>query len=104
MYKTELIRRVAKKTRYSQRAVADIMNSSISCIEDALAKGESVQIPGFGTFYTRTRAASLARHFTTGQSMQVPAMHVAAFRVGALLKRAVKDQRKKRKTAKESKS
>ena len=104
MYKTELIRRVAKKTRYSQSAVADVLNASISCIEDSLAKGEPVQIPGFGTFYTRTRAAAQARHFTTGQTVQVPAMRVAAFRVGALLKRTVKDERKKRKTAKEPKS
>jgi nucleoid DNA-binding protein len=53
MYKTELIRKVAKETRLSQRIVSDVLEASRDAIREALSGGQEVQLPGFGTFYTR---------------------------------------------------
>jgi hypothetical protein len=50
MYKTDVIRRVARDTRLSKRAVADVVNSSLKLLQEALRSGQSVQFPGFGTF------------------------------------------------------
>lgn len=95
MYKTELIRRVARETRLSQRVVSDAMGEMLRLIAETLRQGQQVKIPGFGTFYTRKRPAGHVKHIRTGRLINIPARTVAAFRVGAILKRAVANQRKK---------
>ncbi|MCL4552139.1 MAG: HU family DNA-binding protein [Candidatus Marsarchaeota archaeon] len=95
LYKTDVVRRVAKETRLSQRAVSDALNGALKQVTLALAQGQFVVFPGLGTFYTRMRKASTARSFETGKPMKVPAMRVAAFRAGELLKQAVRKRKAK---------
>jgi DNA-binding protein HU-beta len=96
MYKTELIRKVAKETRLTQRIVSDVINQSLREIEQALRAGQSVTFPGFGTFYTRDRQEGQVKDVRTGQMVTYPARRVAAFRVGDVLKRAVRGDRRTR--------
>ena len=90
MYKTDLIRRVAKETRLSHRIVDDVVRESLAAITQALRDGQTVVLPGFGTFYTREHKAGTVRHIRTGESLTIPAMRQADFRVGELLRRAVR--------------
>ena len=96
MYKTELVRRVARETGLSQRVVGQVLTSSLRGVQRALAAGERVTIPGFGTFYTSQRQAGRVRSVRTGRQVEVPARRVAAFRVGAVFKRAVAGGSKRR--------
>jgi DNA-binding protein HU-beta len=96
MYKTEVVRRIAKQTRLSRRAVNDVLGASHRLIGESLRAGETVTFPGFGTFYTGQRKAGTVRHVRTGQTVDVPARRVAAFRVGDVLKRAVAGKRRRR--------
>ena len=96
MYKTELVRRVARETGLSQRVVAQVLTRSLHGVQRALAAGERVIIPGFGTFSTSQRQAGRVRSVRTGRQVDVPARRVAAFRVGAVLKRAVAGELKRR--------
>ena len=95
MYKTELIRRVARETRLSQRVVADVVEATQRLIEQTLRAGQPMTLPGFGTFYTRKRPAGKVKHILTRKPIAVPARRIAAFRVGAVLKRAVAGKRRK---------
>ena len=90
MYKTDLVRKVAKETRLSQRIVGDVLTESLTQIAEALSRGQSVVLPGFGTFYTKDRKASQVRHIRTGAVLDIPAMRQADFRTGELLRRAVR--------------
>ncbi len=90
MYKTTLVQKVAKETRLSQRIVNDVLTESLKAIQQALRQGESVTFPGFGTFYTSERKEGTVRHIRTGEVLRISARRVAAFRVGALLKQAVR--------------
>ena len=90
MYKTDIVRSVAKETRLSQRIVNEVLSSSLSTITAALRDGGSVVLPGFGTFYTRERKAGTVRHIRTGEPLAIPAMSQADFRVGELQRRAVR--------------
>jgi DNA-binding protein HU-beta len=90
LYKTDIVRRVARDTRDSQRAVSDALNGALKQISLALSRDEMVVFPGFGTYYTRMRPASTARSFATGKPVEVAAMRVAAFRAGEVLKLAVR--------------
>lgn len=94
MYKTELVRRVARETRLSQNIVADVVEVTQRLIEETLRAGQPVTLPGFGSFYTRKRAAGKVKHVRTGQLIAVPARTIAAFRVGEVLKRVVAGKRR----------
>jgi DNA-binding protein HU-beta len=95
MYKTDLVRRVAQETGVSQRVVSQVLSASLGTIQAALAAGERVTVPGFGTFYTSQRQAGRVRSVRTGRQVDVPARRVAAFRVGEILKREVAGTRKR---------
>src|SRR5712671_6433591 len=94
MYKTDLVRRVSKDTRLSQRIVSDVIGSTTRLIEQALREDQSVSFPGFGTFYSKERQEGRVKHITTGKMVTYPARRVALFRVGAMLKRAVRGERR----------
>ena len=94
MYKTELIQRVARETRLSQRIVADVVNATHRLIETTLRQGGKVTLPGFGTFYPSQRQGGQVKHVQTGKIIKYPARPIAAFKTGAILKRAVAGKRR----------
>ena len=57
---------------------------------DALARGENVKIPGFGTFLLQDRPERTARNPRTGEPAAVSARRVAAFRASNKLKARMK--------------
>ena len=95
MHKSEFVRKVAVRTRLSQKVVADVLNTSHRLVEEELRSGGTVQFPGFGTFYTRERQESIVKHIKTGKDVTVPARQVAGFKVGDILKRAVAGKRRR---------
>src|SRR5215212_2123013 len=96
MYKTELVRKIAKDTRLSQRVVNDVVTEALATITEALSRGQDVILPGFGTFYTKDRQESQVRHIRTGEVIAIPAMRQADFRVGELLRRTVRKGKRQR--------
>ena len=50
MNKAELVAAVAEKTGFTKKDAEVAVNAFVSCVEDALTKGEKVQLIGFGTF------------------------------------------------------
>ena len=90
MNKTELVSVVSEKTEFSKKESAQIVDALFASIEEALTKGEKVQLIGFGTFEVRERAARKGRNPQTGAEIEIPASKVPAFKPGKALKDAVK--------------
>ncbi len=90
MNKTELVAAVAAKADISKKAADAAVAAVFAEIEGALAKGEKVQLIGFGTFEVRERAAKEGRNPKTGEKITIAASKVPAFKAGAALKDAVK--------------
>lgn len=90
MNKTELIAAVAENAGLSKKDAEAAVKAVFGSIEDALKKGEKVQLIGFGTFEVRARAAKEGRNPKTGEKMTIQASKVPAFKAGAALKEAVK--------------
>ncbi len=90
MNKTEFINAVAAKEGIEKKCAEKAVNAVFATIADALAKGEKIQLVGFGTFEVRERAEKQGRNPRTGEVMTVPASKVPAFKAGAALKNAVK--------------
>ncbi|MFP3669557.1 HU family DNA-binding protein [Priestia sp. SIMBA_032] len=90
MNKMELISTVATKANLTQKDATKAVNVVFETIVSELAKGEKIQLIGFGTFEVRERAERTGRNPKTGEAMQIPASKVAAFKAGKELKQAVK--------------
>jgi DNA-binding protein HU-beta len=85
MNKTELIDIVAAKANASKAATGDIIAAAIAAITEAVAKGDSVQFIGFGTFSVQQREARTGRNPQTGKEMKIEAKKVVRFKAGAAL-------------------
>ena len=57
MNKAELLASMAEKSELSKKDVEKALNAFLETVEEALVKGEKVQLVRFGTFETRSRKA-----------------------------------------------
>ncbi len=89
MNKGELINEVADEMgskKDAQVAVDAVINS----ISEALKRGDTVTLVGFGTFKVTERKARMGRNPQTGKEMKIDAKKVPKFVPGKALKDAVK--------------
>ncbi|MDC0535139.1 HU family DNA-binding protein [Francisellaceae bacterium] len=89
MNKTELVSAIARDADVSKQTAQRVLDSTIKSITEALTKGDSVGLVGFGTFQVRERAARQGRNPKTGEEMTIKASKVPAFKAGKLLKDSV---------------
>ena len=89
MNKSEMADRVAARMGLSKGVGKDAVDSVFAAIGEALAQEEDVRIAGFGTFRTKSRPGSAGRNPQTGESVEIAASTVPAFRAGKAFKDAV---------------
>jgi Bacterial nucleoid DNA-binding protein len=87
--KSELVKSLAEKAGFTQKDAAKALEALVGTIQAALAKGDKVQIIGFGSFEVRDRKERKVISPATGQEITVPATKVPAFKPGKSLKEAV---------------
>lgn len=85
MNKGELINAVVANG-LTKKDAETAVNAVFGAIEDALAKGDSVQLIGFGTFGVKERAAREGRNPRTGETVKIAAAKVPTFKAGKGLK------------------
>ncbi|WP_026671815.1 HU family DNA-binding protein [Alkalihalobacterium bogoriense] len=90
MNKTELVNAVAEHSEMTKKDATTAVNSVFEVITETLAKGESIQLIGFGNFEVRERAARKGRNPQTGEEIDIAASKTPAFKPGKALKDAVK--------------
>jgi len=90
MNKTELAEIVATKTGMAKKDSENAVSAVLDGITDALAKGEKVQLVGFGNFEVRERKEREGRNPGTGETIKIAAQKVPAFKAGKALKDKVK--------------
>ena len=88
MNKADLIDQVTAVVG-TQRMAKDAVNCVLESIITALARNDTVQISGFGSFKVSERKARTGRNPQTGAPMQIPAAKVPKFSPGKALKEAV---------------
>ena len=90
MNKSELISVVAETAGLTKKDTEKVVNAVFDGISEALAKGDKVQVIGFGTFDVRERKAREGRNPATGDTITIPAVKVPVFKAGKALKDTVK--------------
>ncbi|HEX2301832.1 MAG TPA: HU family DNA-binding protein [Pseudonocardiaceae bacterium] len=89
MNRNDLIAAVAEQTGLSAREAGDAVNATLDGIARGVAEGGTVSLPGFGTFEQRQRSARTGRNPQTGETMQIAASVVPAFKPASAFKRLV---------------
>ena len=83
MTKSELVQVLKEKLpELQQRDVELAVNCILAQMSDAIAKGERIEVRGFGSFDLRHRPARIARNPKTGEAVNLPAKVVLHFKPG----------------------
>ncbi|CAM3141023.1 integration host factor subunit beta [Paracoccus aminovorans] len=87
MIRSELIQKISEENPHLfQRDVERIVNTVFEEIIDAMARGDRVELRGFGAFSVKKRDARQGRNPRTGESVSVDEKHVPFFKTGKLLR------------------
>ena len=87
MTKSELIQRIAELNPHLyHRDVERIVTTVFEEISEALARGDRVELRGFGAFSVKQRDARVGRNPRTGAAVQVAEKHIPIFKTGKLLR------------------
>ena len=90
MTKAQLIEKVSGQLKdLTKRQTEIIVNTVFNSIKEVLAKGDKVEIRGFGSFRLRSRKMRDGRNPKTGSTVLVPAKRVPFFKAGKELKQLV---------------
>ena len=85
MNKQELASAIAEKAGISKADAEKAINAFVETTKETLAKKESIQLIGFGTFSVSERSARTGRNPQTGKEIQIAAKNVAKFKAGKAL-------------------
>lgn len=90
MTKSELIARLAERFPQLVAKDADLsVKIILDAMSEALAKGDRIEIRGFGSFSLNYRPPRLGRNPKTGAKVEVPAKYVPHFKAGKELRERV---------------
>lgn len=87
MIKSELVQVIAERNPHLyQRDVENIVNAILDEITQALARGDRVELRGFGAFSVKNRPARIGRNPRTGVKVSVDEKWVPFFKTGKELR------------------
>lgn len=87
MTKSQLIETIAEQVpAIPRREVEAIVNAVFDCMAEALARGQRIEIRGFGSFAVKTRPSRDGRNPKTGERVAVPPRRSLTFTVGKELR------------------
>jgi integration host factor subunit beta len=83
MIKSELVQKIAERNPHLyQRDVENIVNAILDTITEALARGDRVELRGFGAFSVKKRDARTGRNPRTGETVSVSEKIIPVFKTG----------------------
>lgn len=85
----ELSEAVFRTVGLSRNESADLVESVLESISDALVRGETVKISSFGTFSVRSKTARIGRNPKTGEEVPIEPRRVLTFRPSHIMKERV---------------
>jgi integration host factor subunit beta len=90
MTKSQLIQRIAERNPHLyQRDVERIVSTVFDEIAGALARGDRVELRGFGAFSVKLRDARIGRNPRTGETVHVSRKAVPFFKTGKQLREMI---------------
>ena len=84
--RAHLAEAVYQEVGLSRNESAELVDSVLNEISDALAKGESVKISSFGSFLVRMKGERIGRNPKTGEEVPILPRRVMTFKASNVLK------------------
>lgn len=85
MNKVELVAAIAAEAGLTKADAQKALEAGVKAVSEALVKGDSVQLIGFGTFAVVERAERNGVNPATGQAIIIAAKKVVKFKAGKAL-------------------
>lgn len=85
----DLSEAVFREVGLSRNESAQLVESVLQHMSDALASGDTVKISSFGTFSVREKASRMGRNPKTGEEVPISPRRVLSFRPSHLMKERV---------------
>jgi len=89
--RAQLSEAVYQEVGLSRNESADLVESVLDEISDALARGEMVKISSFGSFQIRQKGQRVGRNPKTGEEVPILPRRVLVFRASHVLKNRIND-------------
>ena len=89
--RAQLTEAVYQEVGLSRNESAELVESVIAAISDALERGEMVKISSFGSFSVRQKGQRVGRNPKTGQEVPISPRKVLVFRASHALKHQIND-------------
>ena len=85
----ELSEAVYREVGLSRNESAELVETVLNHISNALIKGEQVKISAFGTFSTRNKKQRIGRNPKTGTEIPITSRRVISFKASQIMKEKV---------------
>ena len=89
MNKSELIAAMAEECAMTKSDTEKVLDSFMRQVEQALNRGDKVQLVGFGSFEVKARGERMGRNPKTKEEIRIPASRTPCFKAGKKLKDAI---------------
>jgi len=94
MTKSELIEIIARKQKHLPAKDVELaVKHLLEIMSDALARGDRIEIRGFGSFSLHYRPPRMGRNPKTGEAVALSGKHVPHFKPGKALRERVNESR-----------
>ena len=87
--KHDLIASISKFTGLTQADIKVVVEEFISTVSETLEENKTIELRGFGTFYTKVRKPRPARNPKTGEVVPLPRRIVPLFKYSNELKKKI---------------
>jgi integration host factor subunit alpha len=86
MTKEDLVEKIFEKIGLSKKEAQEIIEVLFDTMKQTFIEGESVKLPGFGTFNIRQKMSRRGRNPKTGEELEITPRRVITFRASNQLK------------------
>ena len=82
MIKLDIINRLADQTGIPKLKAEQAVNALFNSMKDALARGDRIELRGFGVFVVKPRKRGIGRNPRTGEEVAIPSGKTIRFKPG----------------------
>jgi integration host factor subunit alpha len=89
MTKADIAENIQSATGFTRKESAEMMETVFSIMKATLESGETLKIPGFGSFIVKQKADRRGRNPQTGEAITIEARRILTFKPSTLLRQAI---------------
>ncbi|GAC1446723.1 MAG: HU family DNA-binding protein [Pyrinomonadaceae bacterium] len=82
MIKLDIVNRIAERTGVPKQKAEQAVEALFNSMKDALARGERIELRGFGVFTVKPRKRGIGRNPRTGEEVDIPIGKTIRFKPG----------------------